>query len=161
MLFAFAQLGLGLLKARSLRDAGKAERRLAYQRAMAIQAQAERLRLQGLDELHAMEEDKQADISSSRAAAGKSGVRAGAGSTGRAEKRVAREWNRNKTLYGKQIADAIASLNSEAMLIAKGGEATEKAYKVRSTGSLLETGASFGKSAYENNLFGLFAKKEA
>jgi hypothetical protein len=66
----------------------------------------------------------------------------------RAEKKVAFEHDRNKKIYGLQAADAIASLNADAMAIATGGEVAARTAQARSTGTLFQTTGGFARDLY-------------
>ena len=109
---------------------GKAQKENLYQRAALKERQALDTQESALENLRDMGRQARSDVSSSKVAAAKSGVRVGGGSPVRVRDRIQREYARNAGRYGKDVANQMENLRIEASLLRKEGKQAVKASRI-------------------------------
>ena len=109
---------------------GKAQKENLYQRAALKEKQALDTQESALENLRDMGRQARSDVSSSKVAAAKSGVRVGGGSPVRVRDRIQREYARNAGRYGKDVANQMEGLRIEASLLRKEGQQAVKASRL-------------------------------
>jgi len=109
---------------------GKAQKENLYQRAALKERQALDTQESALENLRDMGRQARSDVSSSKVAGAKAGVRVGGGSPVRVRDRIQREYARNAGRYGKDVANQMENLRIEASLLRKEGKQAVKASRI-------------------------------
>ena len=109
---------------------GKAQKENLYQRAALKERQALDTQESALENLRDMGRQARSDVSSSKVAAAQSGIRVGGGSPVRVQDRIQREYARNAGRYGKDVANQMEALRTEASLLRKEGQQAVKASRI-------------------------------
>lgn len=122
--------------------AGKAQKENLYTRAALKESQARKTEEAALENLRDMGRQARTDVSSSKVAAAKSGVRVGGGSPLRVRKRIQKEYARNAERYGKDVANQTEALRTEASLLRKEGRSAVKASRLGALSSGLSTAST-------------------
>jgi len=109
---------------------GKAQKENLYQRAALKERQALDTQESALENLRDMGRQKRSDVSSSKVAGAKAGLKIGGGAPVGAQNRIQREYARNAGRYGKDVANQMEGLRIEASLLRKEGQQAVKASRL-------------------------------
>ena len=146
---ALGQVAGGVMETIGASSAGKAKASGLKQQAAASERQAAKLVEVGADNVREMNRMAHEDIATSRVAAAKSGVVAGAGSAGDVEKRITREYQRNAERYGEDVAAEELQLKTQAHYLRKAAGKARKAGRIAALGAGIKTAGSISKLASE------------
>ena len=130
---------------------GDAQNSLAKSQARELEKQAERVRRAGTENISDLNRMAREDIGSSRVAAAKSGVKVGTGSALGAENRILREYQRTADRYGRDLADQIKDLQTQAFYRRKIGAKMKKASRYEAMSKAL--GGGYKMSQYDWSKF--------
>ena len=109
---------------------GKTQKENLYQRAALKERQALDTQESALENLRDMGRQKRSDVSSSKVAGAKAGLKIGGGAPVGAQNRIQREYARNAGRYGKDVANQMEGLRIEASLLRKEGQQAVKASRL-------------------------------
>jgi len=144
---AGGQVAGGVMGVIGALSAGKAKASGLKQQAAASERQAAKLVEVGADNVREMNKMAHEDVATSRVAAAKSGVVAGAGSAGDTEKRIVREYQRNAERYGEDVAAEEEQLKTQAHYLRKAANKARKAGRMAALGAGFEMAGSIAKLA--------------
>ena len=130
---------------------GSNQKSLADAQARAFETEAERTKRAGTENIGDLNRMAREDVGSSRVAAAKSGVKVGTGSALGAENRIRREYQRTADRYGRDLADQIKDLQTQAFYRRKIGAKIKKASRYEAISKAL--GGGYKMSQYDWSKF--------
>ncbi len=150
------QVGGALVKGEAIRKAGSRAKDALFEQASEIEIQANQLGARALEEQEDITRQTRADVGASRTAAGKSGVRVGAGSTKRAEEKIIRIRKLQKERIRRRASESISTLNRRADRLRKRGGEVKAAAKTRQFTSFLGSGFQVASNVGKFDLKNVF-----
>ena len=134
-------VGGAMSVAGTLRE-GKQQAAALESQARALEQQGERTADVASENIHDLNRKAREDEGTSKVAAAKSGVLIGGGSPVTARKRIKAEYQRTASRYGKDVADRIHDLDTQAHYLRKTGSKALKASRTSALGQGLNVAST-------------------